>query len=91
MSSWIAELQRKNVVLKLESIDRMYLSACISQLTSAGGLASYFCNSTGHGFASAMDVVKMNVPRGVSKHLSSGVGTIPCIESPAALVNFYYF
>jgi len=48
----VAELQRKHVVLELESIDRMYLNLYQRRLTTPGGVASYFRDHLGHRFAS---------------------------------------
>jgi hypothetical protein len=48
----VAELQRENIVLELESIDRMYLNAYVPKLTSEKGIAGYFRGFLGHRFAS---------------------------------------
>ncbi|HEV7403493.1 MAG TPA: hypothetical protein VGO11_11220 [Chthoniobacteraceae bacterium] len=48
----VAELQRKHVVLELESIDRMYLNLYQRRLATPGGVASYFRDHLGHRFAS---------------------------------------
>ena len=48
----VAELQRENVVLELECIDRMYLNAYVPKLTSERGIAGYFRGFLGHRFAS---------------------------------------
>ena len=48
----VAELQRENVVLELECIDRMYLNAYVPKLTSEKGIAGYFRGFLGHRFAS---------------------------------------
>ena len=56
----VAELQRENVTFELESIDRMYFNAYVPQLTSAGGVASYFRNYLGHRFASTKQAVDMS-------------------------------
>ena len=48
----VAELQRENIVLELECIDRMYLNACVPKLTSEKGIAGYFRGFLGHRFAS---------------------------------------
>jgi hypothetical protein len=48
----VAELQRENVVLELESIDRMYLNAYVPKLTNEKGIAGYFRGFLGHRFAS---------------------------------------
>ena len=48
----IAELQRENIVLQLESIDRMYLNAYVPKLTNEKGIAGYFRGFLGHRFAS---------------------------------------
>jgi hypothetical protein len=48
----VAELQRENVVLELECIDRMYLNAYVPKLTSEKGIAGYFRGYLGHRFAS---------------------------------------
>jgi hypothetical protein len=48
----VAELQRENVVLELESIDRMYPNAYVPKLTSEKGIAGYFRGFLGHRFAS---------------------------------------
>lgn len=48
----VADLQRNHVVLELESIDRLYLNAYVPQLTSEGGIASFFRGYLGHRFAS---------------------------------------
>ena len=54
----VAELQAGNVTLELECPDRMYLNCYVPQLTSAGGVASYFRNYKGHKFASTKDAVE---------------------------------
>ena len=59
MSHSVAELQAKNVVFELESIDRMYLNCYVPQLTSAGGVAAYFRHYKGQRFASTKDAVQM--------------------------------
>jgi hypothetical protein len=38
----LAELQRENVILELQCIDRMYLNAYVPKLTSENGIAAYF-------------------------------------------------
>jgi hypothetical protein len=48
----VAELQRENIVLELQSIDRMYLNAYVPKLTSEMGIAGYFRGFLGHRFAS---------------------------------------
>ena len=48
----VAELQRENIVLELESIDRMYLNAYVPRLTTGGNIAGYFRGFLGHRFAS---------------------------------------
>jgi hypothetical protein len=48
----VAELQRENIVLELECIDRMYLNAYVPKLTSEQGIAGYFRGFLGHRFAS---------------------------------------
>ena len=48
----VAELQRENVVLELECLDRMYLNAYVPKLTSEQGIAGYFRGFLGHRFAS---------------------------------------
>jgi hypothetical protein len=48
----VAELQRENVVLELECIDRMYLNAYVPKLTNERGIAGYFRGFLGHRFAS---------------------------------------
>jgi len=48
----VAELQRENIVLKLESIDRMYLNAYVPKLTGEKGIAGYLRGFLGHRFAS---------------------------------------
>jgi len=48
----VAELQRENIVLELECIDRMYLNAYVPKLTSEKGIAGYFRGFLGHRFAS---------------------------------------
>ena len=48
----VAVLQRENIVLELESIDRMYLNAYVPKLTSEKGIAGYFRGFLGHRFAS---------------------------------------
>jgi hypothetical protein len=55
----VAQLQQQNVVLELECIDRMYLNLYVPQLTSAGGVASYFRDYKGHRFASTKDAAAM--------------------------------
>ena len=40
----VAELQRENVVLELECIDRIYLNAFVPNLTSEKGIAATFAN-----------------------------------------------
>lgn len=60
LSASVAELQRENVTFELESIDRMYFNAYVPQLTSAGGVASYFRDYKGHRFASTKDAVEMS-------------------------------
>lgn len=52
----VAQLQRENVVLELESIDRLYLNAYVPKLTSANGVAWYFRGFLGHRFASTKAV-----------------------------------
>lgn len=56
----VAELQRKNIVLELECIDRMYLNCYVPKLTSAAGVASYFRFHKGHRFASTKDAADMS-------------------------------
>jgi hypothetical protein len=48
----VAQLQRDHVVMELECIDRMYLNAYLPQLTTEGGIASFFRAYLGHRFAS---------------------------------------
>src|SRR3989442_3743288 len=48
----VAELQRENIILELECIDRMYLNAYVPKLTSENGVAGYFRGFLGHRFAS---------------------------------------
>jgi hypothetical protein len=55
----VAELQRKHVVLELESIDRMYLNLYQRRLTTPGGVASYFRDHLGHRFASTKQAGEM--------------------------------
>ncbi|MEA3208294.1 MAG: hypothetical protein QOE70_1351 [Chthoniobacter sp.] len=52
IASSVAELQRENVTLELECIDRMYLNAYVPKLTSENGVAAYFRGFLGHRFAS---------------------------------------
>ena len=52
IASSVAELQRENIVLELECIDRMYLNAYVPKLTSEKGIAGYFRGFLGHRFAS---------------------------------------
>ena len=40
----VAELQRENIVLELECIDRMYLNAYVPKLTSEKGIAGTFAD-----------------------------------------------
>jgi len=54
----LAQLQNQNVVLELESIDRMYLNLYVPGLTSAGGVAHYFRHHKGRRFASTKDAIK---------------------------------
>jgi hypothetical protein len=55
----LAELQEKHVALELECIDRMYLNAYVPQLTTEGGIASFFRGYLGRRFASTKDAVAM--------------------------------
>jgi hypothetical protein len=55
----VAELQREHITFELECIDRMYLNLYVPQLTSAGGVASYFRDYKGQRFASTKDAVAM--------------------------------
>jgi hypothetical protein len=55
----VAELQREHITFALECIDRMYLNLYVPQLTSAGGVASYFRDYKGQRFASTKDAVAM--------------------------------
>jgi hypothetical protein len=55
----VAELQRKHVVLEVESIDRMYLNLYQRRLTTPGGVASYFRDHLGHRFASTKQAGEM--------------------------------
>ena len=48
----VAELQRENIVLELECIDRMFLNAYVPKLASEQGIAGYFRGFLGHRFAS---------------------------------------
>jgi len=50
---------RKNVVLELECIDRMYLNAYVPKLTSEGGIAAFCRGYLGHRFASTKQAVAM--------------------------------
>ena len=59
LSTSVSELQRENVTFELESIDRIYFNSYVPQLTTAGGVASYFRNYKGHRFASTKDAVEM--------------------------------
>ena len=52
IASSVAEFQRENVVLELESIDRIYLNAYVPKLTSEKGIAGYFRGFRLHRFAS---------------------------------------
>jgi hypothetical protein len=54
----VAELQRENVVLELECIDRIYLNAFVPNLTSEKGIAGYFREFMGHRFASTKSAGK---------------------------------
>jgi hypothetical protein len=51
----VAQLQRENITLELESIDRMYLNAYVPKLTNENGVAWYFRGFLGHRFASTKD------------------------------------
>lgn len=53
----VAQLQRENVTLELESIDRMYLNAYVPKLTNENGVAAYFRFFLGHRFASTKAAV----------------------------------
>jgi hypothetical protein len=54
----VAELQRENIVLELECIDRIYLNAFVPKLTSEKGIAGYFREFMGHRFASTKSAGK---------------------------------
>ena len=55
----VAALQRKHVVLELESIDRMYLNLYQPRLTSDAGVAFYVRDHLGYRFASTKQVGEM--------------------------------
>jgi len=55
----VAELQRENIVMELEGIDRMYLNAYIPQLTTAAGIAGFVRKHLGYRFASTKQVCAM--------------------------------
>jgi hypothetical protein len=48
----VAQLQQDQVVLELESIDRLHLNAYVPKLTSAAGVAGFLRGHLGHRFAS---------------------------------------
>ena len=56
----VAELQRENISLELECIDRMYLNLYVPKLTSAPGVAAYFRHCKGQRFASTKDAAAMS-------------------------------
>jgi hypothetical protein len=53
----LAELQKEHVVMELECIERMYLNAYVSKLTSEGGIAAFCRGYLGHRFASTKQAV----------------------------------
>ncbi len=55
----VAQLQREHVMVELECIDRMYLNAYVSKLTSAAGVAGFFRGYLGYRFASTKDAAAM--------------------------------
>lgn len=55
----LADLQKENVVMELECIDRMYLNAYVPQLTSEAGIAAFCRGYLGHRFASTKQAVAM--------------------------------
>jgi hypothetical protein len=59
LSKSVAELRREHVVLELERIDRMYLSAYVPQLTSEAGVAGFVGGHLGYRFASTKQVAEM--------------------------------
>ena len=67
----VAELQRENVVLELECIDRIYLNAFVPNLTSEKGIAGYFREFMGHRFASTKSAGKSEATGQAPDHLNT--------------------
>lgn len=59
MTKSLAQLQKENIVMELECIDRMYLNAYVPQLTSEAGIAAFCRGYLGHRFASTKQAVAM--------------------------------
>ena len=79
----VAELQRENIVLELECIDRIYLNAFVPKLTSEKGIAGYFREFMGHRFASTKSAGKSRscrAPERRRRNAQSG------IQRPALLL-----
>jgi hypothetical protein len=79
----VAELQRENIVLELECIDRIYLNAFVPQLTSEKGIAGYYREFMGHRFASTKSAGKSRscrAPERRRRNAQSG------IQRPALLL-----
>jgi hypothetical protein len=55
----VAELQREKIAMELEGLDRIYLNACLPQLTSAAGVAAFVRYHLGYRFASTKQVAEM--------------------------------
>jgi hypothetical protein len=55
----VAQLQRENVAMELECIDRMYLNAYVPKLTSEAGVAGFFRGHLGHRFASTKQAAEI--------------------------------